>query len=35
MFELKRVEYDVDTASEKIERLGLPISLSERLFLGL
>jgi diadenosine tetraphosphatase ApaH/serine/threonine PP2A family protein phosphatase len=34
-FELKRVEYDVDTASEKIERLGLPISLSERLFLGL
>ena len=34
-FELKRTEYDVDTASQKIERLGLPITLSERLFLGL
>jgi len=34
-FELKRTEYDVDTASEKIERLGLPSTLSERLFLGL
>jgi len=33
-FELRRTEYDVDTASEKIERLGLPTSLSERLFLG-
>lgn len=33
-FELKRTEYDVDTASEKIERLGFPITLSERLFLG-
>ncbi len=34
-FILKRTEYDVDTASEKIERLGLPLILSERLFLGL
>ncbi len=34
-FELRRTAYDVDTASEKIERLGLPITLSERLFLGL
>jgi diadenosine tetraphosphatase ApaH/serine/threonine PP2A family protein phosphatase len=33
-FELKRVDYDVDAASEKIERLGLPITLSERLYLG-
>lgn len=35
MFERRRVEYDVDSASEKIERLGLPLSLSERLHLGL
>jgi diadenosine tetraphosphatase ApaH/serine/threonine PP2A family protein phosphatase len=34
-FELRRIEYDVDTASEKIERLGFPATLSERLFLGL
>jgi diadenosine tetraphosphatase ApaH/serine/threonine PP2A family protein phosphatase len=34
-FELWRTEYDVDTASEKIERLGFPVALSERLFLGL
>ncbi len=34
-FERRRIEYDVDTASEKIERLGLPLSLSERLHLGL
>jgi diadenosine tetraphosphatase ApaH/serine/threonine PP2A family protein phosphatase len=34
-FELRRVEYDVDTASEKIARLGFPLTLSERLFLGL
>jgi diadenosine tetraphosphatase ApaH/serine/threonine PP2A family protein phosphatase len=33
-FELRRAAYDVGTASEKIERLGLPITLSERLFLG-
>jgi diadenosine tetraphosphatase ApaH/serine/threonine PP2A family protein phosphatase len=33
-FELRRTEYDVDTASEKIERLGFPVTLSERLFLG-
>jgi diadenosine tetraphosphatase ApaH/serine/threonine PP2A family protein phosphatase len=33
-FELRRTEYDVDAASEKIECLGLPLSLSERLFLG-
>ena len=33
-FELRRTEYDVDAASEKIESLGLPITLSERLFLG-
>jgi predicted phosphodiesterase len=33
-FELQRVDYDVDTASEKIKRLGLPIMLSERLYLG-
>jgi diadenosine tetraphosphatase ApaH/serine/threonine PP2A family protein phosphatase len=33
-FELRRTEYDVDTAGKKIEHLGLPISLSERLFLG-
>lgn len=35
VFELRRAEYDVETASEKIERMGLPITLSERLFLGL
>jgi diadenosine tetraphosphatase ApaH/serine/threonine PP2A family protein phosphatase len=34
-FELRRTEYDVDTASEKIARLGFPVTLSERLFLGL
>jgi diadenosine tetraphosphatase ApaH/serine/threonine PP2A family protein phosphatase len=34
-FELRRVAYDVDTASEKIVRLGFPLTLSERLFLGL
>jgi diadenosine tetraphosphatase ApaH/serine/threonine PP2A family protein phosphatase len=34
-FELRRAEYDVDTASEKIMRLGFPLTLSERLFLGL
>ena len=34
-FELRRAEYDVDTASEKIVRLGFPPTLSERLFLGL
>jgi predicted phosphodiesterase len=34
-FELRRTEYDVDKASEKIERLGFPVTLSERLFLGL
>jgi diadenosine tetraphosphatase ApaH/serine/threonine PP2A family protein phosphatase len=34
-FELRRTAYDVDTASEKIERLGFPMTLSERLFLGL
>jgi diadenosine tetraphosphatase ApaH/serine/threonine PP2A family protein phosphatase len=34
-FELRRTEYDVDAASEKIERLGLPMALSERLYLGL
>jgi diadenosine tetraphosphatase ApaH/serine/threonine PP2A family protein phosphatase len=34
-FELRRAEYDVDTASEKIARLGFPVALSERLFLGL
>jgi diadenosine tetraphosphatase ApaH/serine/threonine PP2A family protein phosphatase len=34
-FELQRTEYDVDTASEKIARLGFPLTLSERLFLGL
>ncbi len=33
-FQLRRTAYDVDAASEKIERLGLPIILSERLFLG-
>jgi diadenosine tetraphosphatase ApaH/serine/threonine PP2A family protein phosphatase len=33
-FQLRRVEYDVDTASAKIERLGLPITLGERLHLG-
>jgi diadenosine tetraphosphatase ApaH/serine/threonine PP2A family protein phosphatase len=33
-FELRRTEYDVDTASEKIARLGFPAILSERLFLG-
>lgn len=35
VFELRRAEYDVDTASDKIERLGLPITLSERLFIGM
>jgi diadenosine tetraphosphatase ApaH/serine/threonine PP2A family protein phosphatase len=34
-FELRRTEYDVDTASQKIQRLGFPVSLSERLFYGL
>jgi diadenosine tetraphosphatase ApaH/serine/threonine PP2A family protein phosphatase len=34
-FERKRVEYDVDAASDKIARLGLPLSLGERLYLGL
>jgi diadenosine tetraphosphatase ApaH/serine/threonine PP2A family protein phosphatase len=34
-FELRRAEYDVDTASEKIRRLGFPLTLSERLFHGL
>jgi predicted phosphodiesterase len=34
-FELRRTEYDVDLASEKIARLGFPQTLSERLFLGL
>jgi diadenosine tetraphosphatase ApaH/serine/threonine PP2A family protein phosphatase len=34
-FELRRTDYDVDRASEKIERLGFPVALSERLFLGL
>jgi diadenosine tetraphosphatase ApaH/serine/threonine PP2A family protein phosphatase len=34
-FELRRAEYDVDTASEKIVRLGFPLMLSERLYLGL
>jgi diadenosine tetraphosphatase ApaH/serine/threonine PP2A family protein phosphatase len=34
-FELRRAAYDVDTASEKIVRLGFPRTLSERLFLGL
>jgi diadenosine tetraphosphatase ApaH/serine/threonine PP2A family protein phosphatase len=33
-FELKRVDYDVDTASAKIRRLGLPLTLSERLYVG-
>jgi diadenosine tetraphosphatase ApaH/serine/threonine PP2A family protein phosphatase len=33
--ERRRIEYDIDTASDKIERLGLPLSLSERLYLGL
>jgi diadenosine tetraphosphatase ApaH/serine/threonine PP2A family protein phosphatase len=33
-FQLQRVQYDVDTASAKIERLGLPMALSERLHLG-
>jgi len=33
-FTLKRIGYDVDTASAKIERLGLPHALSERLYLG-
>jgi diadenosine tetraphosphatase ApaH/serine/threonine PP2A family protein phosphatase len=33
-FELKRVDYDVDTASAKIARLGLPRTLSERLYVG-
>jgi diadenosine tetraphosphatase ApaH/serine/threonine PP2A family protein phosphatase len=35
IFERRRIEYDVDTASAKIERLGLPLSLSERLHFGL
>jgi diadenosine tetraphosphatase ApaH/serine/threonine PP2A family protein phosphatase len=34
VFERRRVEYDVDTASDKIQRLGLPVMLSERLHLG-
>jgi diadenosine tetraphosphatase ApaH/serine/threonine PP2A family protein phosphatase len=34
-FELRRTEYDVDLASEKILRLGFPETLSQRLFLGL
>ncbi|HEX9871778.1 MAG TPA: metallophosphoesterase family protein [Candidatus Tectomicrobia bacterium] len=34
-FELRRIEYDVDLASEKIARLGFPQTLSQRLFLGL
>jgi diadenosine tetraphosphatase ApaH/serine/threonine PP2A family protein phosphatase len=34
-FELRRTEYNVDAASTKIERLGFPITLSERLFRGL
>ena len=34
-FELRRAEYDVDTASEKIRRLGFPLTLSDRLFHGL
>jgi diadenosine tetraphosphatase ApaH/serine/threonine PP2A family protein phosphatase len=33
-FELRRAEYDVDTAGGKIARLGFPPALSERLFLG-
>lgn len=34
-FELRRTEYDVDLASEKIAHLGFPQTLSQRLFLGL
>jgi diadenosine tetraphosphatase ApaH/serine/threonine PP2A family protein phosphatase len=33
-FELRRTEYDVDLASDKIARLGFPQMLSQRLFLG-
>jgi len=33
-FELRRTEYDVDLASEKIARLAFPPWLSQRLFLG-
>lgn len=33
--ERRRIEYDIDAASHKIERLGLPSSLSQRLYLGL
>jgi diadenosine tetraphosphatase ApaH/serine/threonine PP2A family protein phosphatase len=33
-FELRRTEYDVDLASEKIARLGFPQTLSQRLFCG-
>jgi diadenosine tetraphosphatase ApaH/serine/threonine PP2A family protein phosphatase len=34
-FELHRTEYDIDTASQNIANLGLPLVLSERLWLGL
>jgi predicted phosphodiesterase len=33
-FTLKRIAYDVDMASAKIERLGLPLALSRRLYMG-
>jgi diadenosine tetraphosphatase ApaH/serine/threonine PP2A family protein phosphatase len=35
VFERQRIEYDVDMASDKIQGLGLPVSLSERLYRGL
>jgi diadenosine tetraphosphatase ApaH/serine/threonine PP2A family protein phosphatase len=34
LFELRRTPYDIDGASGKIERLGLPSFLSERLYVG-
>jgi diadenosine tetraphosphatase ApaH/serine/threonine PP2A family protein phosphatase len=33
-FEVKRVEYDVDSVAKKMHRVGLPEFLSERLYSG-
>lgn len=34
-FDIKRVEYDVDSVAEKIIRVGLPEFLAERLYIGM
>jgi len=33
-FEIRRVEYDVDSVADKISRMGLPVFLAERLYIG-